>query len=164
MCLTIGVILPQTLHIIPNAGSILLPMHIPVLIGGTLLGPYFGFLNGLLTPILSHLLFAMPPAIMLGQMIIELSVYGLSSGFLYHKLKIKNQLLKNYLVLIISMLTGRLAYGLANAIFFKAGSYSLKIWLQAAFITSLPGIIIQLAIIPFIIISIKKIVANGEVS
>ncbi len=159
MCLAIGIILPQALHAIPNAGAVILPMHIPVLICGFICGPYFGLLNGLLTPLLSHLLFSMPPTPMLGQMIIELGAYGLCSGLFNKVLKFDNELLKNYIVLIISMLCGRLLYGMANALIFKAGSYSLKIWLTAAFVTALPGIIIQLLIIPIIVRSVKKIVS-----
>lgn len=160
MCLTIGIILPQILHIIPNAGQVLLPMHIPVLVCGFICGPFFGLLNGFMTPLLSHLIFAMPPAPMLGQMLIELSVYGLMTGLLNKIIVIKNENIKNYAVLILSMLTGRMIYGIANMLVFKAGSYSLSIWLTAAFVTALPGIVIQLVIVPLVVGTIKKIAVN----
>ena len=32
LCIALGVLLPMAFHVIPNAGSIFLPMHIPVLI------------------------------------------------------------------------------------------------------------------------------------
>lgn len=157
MCLTLGIILPQAFHAIPNAGNIFLPMHIPVLICGFICGPLYGLLVGMITPILSHLIFQMPVAMMLSQMIVELSIYGLCTGLLNKIINTKNELLNNYVVLIISMLMGRLVYGLTNSLIFRAGSYSLSIWLSTAFITSLPGIIIQLILIPILISSINKI-------
>lgn len=157
MCLALGVILPQAFHAIPNAGSIFLPMHIPVLICGFICGPLYGLLVGILTPCLSHLIFSMPPVPMLGQMIVELGMYGLCTGLFNKIIKIDNDIIKIYVVLIVSMLIGRIIYGLANALIFKAGSYSLNIWLTAAFITALPGIIIQLILIPIIIKSTKNL-------
>ena len=38
LCIAIGVLLPMAFHVIPNAGSIFLPMHIPVLICGLFCG------------------------------------------------------------------------------------------------------------------------------
>lgn len=40
-------------HTIQNAGSIFLPMHIPVLICGLLCGWQYGLICGFLTPVLS---------------------------------------------------------------------------------------------------------------
>lgn len=157
MCLALGVILPQAFHMIPNAGNIFLPMHIPVLICGFICGPFYGLTVGIVTPCLSHIVFSMPPAMMLGQMIVELGVYGLCTGLLNQIITINNELLKYYLVLIISMVVGRITYGICNALLFKAGNYSLSIWLSAAFIKGLPGIIIQLVLIPTIVKTIKKL-------
>ena len=158
MCLAIGVILPQAFHAVANAGSIFLPMHIPVLVCGFICGPFYGFIVGLLTPFISHIIFSMPPTAMLGQMLVELATYGLCTGLLNKIIKINNELIKNYVVLISSILIGRIIYGLCNALIFKANSYSLSIWLMAAFVTSLPGIIIQLLIIPFLIKSLNKVI------
>lgn len=157
MCLALGVILPQAFHMIPNAGNIFLPMHIPVLICGFICGPFYGLTVGIITPCLSHIIFSMPPAMMLGQMIVELGVYGLCTGLFNQIITINNELLKYYLVLIISMVVGRITYGICNALLFKAGNYSLSIWLSAAFIKGLPGIIIQLVLIPTIVKTIKKL-------
>lgn len=157
MCLAMGIILPQAFHMVPNAGNIFLPMHIPVLVCGFICGPLYGLLVGLLTPLISHLIFSMPSTMMLGQMLVELSIYGLCQGILSKVIKIKNQMINIYVILIISMLIGRIAYGLTNALIFKVGSYSLNIWLASAFITSLPGIIIQLLTVPLIINAIRKI-------
>ena len=83
----IGVVLPQAFHMIPNAGSIILPMHIPVLICGMTVGGFYGAIAGALTVSLSILINGMPPLFPTGVcMIVELAVYGLVSGVAYKAL------------------------------------------------------------------------------
>ncbi|MBQ3994998.1 MAG: ECF transporter S component [Erysipelotrichaceae bacterium] len=153
----IGVVLPQAFHMIPNAGSVILPMHIPVLIAGFLVGPVYGLVCGIITPLLSHLIFSMPPVPVLPGMLCELAVYGLMSGLLNKVVKMENQLAKAYVVLIGAMLCGRITYGTLNALIFRAGSYSMQAWLSAAFVTAIPGIIIQLLLIPILVIRLRKL-------
>ena len=154
--IAIGVVLPQAFHTVPNAGSIFLPMHIPVLIAGFALGPVFGAICGVITPILSHLIFSMPPVPMLAQMVCELAVYGFLTGLLSRVFDVGSNLGKIYVVLILSMIGGRVIYGLLNYFIFKAGAYSLQMWLSAAFIKALPGIAIQLVLIPILVSRLKK--------
>lgn len=156
MFIALGVALPQAFHAVPNAGSVFLPMHIPVLIAGFAVGPVFGLATGILTPLLSHLLFHMPPAAVLPSMLCELAMYGLATGFLSRVIKVKNPIVKIYAVLIGGMLCGRITYGILNALIFRAGAYSLQAWLSAAFITALPGIIIQLIVIPLLVLGLNK--------
>lgn len=80
LCIAIGVLLPMAFHVIPNAGSIFLPMHIPVLICGLFCGAPYGLACGIITPFLSSMTTGMPPAMILPQMMIELAVYGLVTG------------------------------------------------------------------------------------
>lgn len=156
MLVAIGVVLPQAFHAIPNAGSIFLPMHIPVLLSGFAVGPVFGLICGILTPALSHLIFGMPPAPVLPSMLFELALYGLMSGLFTKLIKVKPLMAKIYCVLILSMLCGRIGYGLLNALVLKAGSYSLQAWIAAAFTTALPGIIIQLIVIPVLVTALVR--------
>lgn len=161
MCLALGILLPQAFHMIPNAGNIFLPMHIPVLICGFVCGPLYALIVGVCTPILSHIVFQMPQTMMLAQMIVELGIYGVSSSLLNKVLNIRNEYIKSYICLVISMLMGRLTYGILNALIFKAGAYSMEIFLSTAFITSLPGIIIQLLIVPIIAVNTNKITSRN---
>ena len=55
LCLALSVVLPMAFHAIPNAGSILLPMHLPVLLCGLAAGPVYGLLCGVFAPVLSSL-------------------------------------------------------------------------------------------------------------
>ena len=157
MCLSIGVIMPQTLHAIPEGGNMFLPMHLPTMLCGFICGPLYGALVGLLSPLISYLVFSMPSTLMLGQMIVELGVYGLVIGLLNEKIHIKKKLLKQYIILVIAMIAGRITYGILNALLFRAGSYSFSIWLTAAFITGLPGIIAQFIFVPLLVDVTKRL-------
>ena len=155
MFIALGVVLPLAFHMIPNAGSIILPMHIPVLFCGLLCGPIYGAICGLGACLLSHLLTGMPPAMMLPSMLIELFVYGLVAGLMAKFLKNKN-IAYIYIELIVAMLCGRIVMGILNALIFRAGAYSLQIWLTSSFVTAWPGILIQLALVPILVDRFKK--------
>ncbi len=62
-------------------GGYFLPMHIPVLVAGLTLGSTLGFIIGLVSPIVNHLITGMPPIPIYWIMLVELSLYGLVSGF-----------------------------------------------------------------------------------
>ncbi len=157
--LALGLILPQMFHFLPvaNAGKIMLPMHIPVILAGYFLGSKSGMIVGVLSPVISSLLFQMPVALMMPIMAVELLVYGLAAGIFGRKIK------NNYLSLILVMICGRLA---------SAGMYVLMINVfgitklnLGMFIMSLstgvPGIVLQLAVIPPMIMLLRK-VENGR--
>ncbi len=156
LCVALGVVLPIVFHSIANAGSIFLPMHIPVLLCGLICGWPFGLACGIATPLLSSLITGMPPVAFLPSMLCELAVYGLVSGLLMRWIKTKRLVLDLYLSLIGAMLAGRLVFGLLNALVFRAGAYSLPVWTAAAFVTALPGIVIQLVIVPMLVLALKK--------
>ncbi len=154
--IAIGVVLPQAFHMIPNAGSVILPMHIPVLLAGLVCGPVFGLACGVLTPALSSMITGMPPMAVLPGMLCELAIYGLTAGIMAKIIKTGKPVVDIYAALITSMLAGRIAAGLVNGLIFRAGEYSMSMWLTASFVTALPGIVIQLVAIPIIIMALKK--------
>lgn len=156
LCVALGVVLPQTMHAIPNAGSVLLPMHIPVLLCGLTCGWGYGLISGVLTPALSHLITGMPPAALLPAMVCELAAYGLISGLAAKVIRTGKRTVDIYLQLIAAMLIGRVVYGAANALFFRAGAYSMEVFITAAFVTALPGIILQLVLLPALILILEK--------
>ena len=156
LCVALGVVLPVTLHAIPNAGSILLPMHIPVLLCGLVCGPVYGLACGILAPLLSSLITSMPPMAMLPSMICELAVYGLVAGILIRVIKTRYNIANLYLSLLGAMLIGRVIYGALNSLIFRAGEYSLQLWLTGAFVTALQGIAIQLVLLPVLVLALQK--------
>lgn len=156
LCVALGVVLPVAVHGIPNAGSVLLPMHLPVLLCGLLCGPAYGLACGVLTPLLSSLITSMPPAAMLPSMVCELAVYGLVAGLMVLIIRTGSQAANVYISLVAAMLVGRVVYGIVNALVFRAGEYSLQMWLTASFVTALPGIVIQLVLLPLVVLALRK--------
>lgn len=152
--LALGIILPTIFHSTGISGKIFLPMHIPVLIGGLILGPKLGLALGLILPVLNHLITGMPPAPFLYTMILELGVYGLAAGFFYKGIK-----MKLFPSLLASMISGRLAAALGFFVltYITTGKLgSLKLFLNGSFIVALPGIIIQLILVPVIVRQYEK--------
>lgn len=156
LCIALGIVLPLAFHAIANAGSIFLPMHIPVILCGLICGWPFGLACGVVAPLLSSLFTGMPMVAFLPAILCELAVYGAISGLLMRAMKTGKLVMDVYLSLIGAMLSGRLVFGLLNALIFRAGAYSLELWTTAAFVTALPGILIQLAIIPALVLALKK--------
>ena len=73
------------------------------------------------------------------------------------KVHLKNELASTYVQLITAMIAGRLFYGILNALIFAAGKYSLQVFISAAFLTALPGIIIQLVFLPSVVVLLRKV-------
>ena len=156
VCIALCVVLPQAVHAVPNAGAIYLPMHIPVLLCGLICGWSYGLLCGLAGPALSALLTGMPPAAVLPGMLVECGVYGLAAGLLMQLLRTKHLYADLYISLAAAMLLGRVVSGIAKALIFSAGSYSMASWVAGSFVTALPGIVIQLALLPSIVYALMR--------
>ena len=144
------VVLPIAFHAIPNAGTIFLPMHIPVLLCGLVCGWPYGLLCGLMGPFLSSLLTGMPPAAMLPAMMLECTVYGLVSGLVLKYVRTGKTTPDLYTALITAMLAGRVVSGIAKALIFSPG-ITLSLWITGSFVTALPGIVVQLILIPLLV-------------
>ena len=157
LCTALGVALPSFLHFIPNAGNVLLPMHLPVLLCGFLCAWPYALLCGVLTPVLSFLLLNMPTAASLPPMVAELALYGAIPALLSPRIRAKASAAQVLFPLIMAMLAGRLAGGLLKAFIFRAGAYSLQIWLTASFITGIPGILAQLVIVPMLVLLLRRV-------
>lgn len=160
LCLSMALILPQLFHLLgmQQAGQIFLPMHIPVLLGGLLLGWQYGILLGLSAPLISCLLTGMPGGERVIFMMVELSAYGFTSGFLYQHMLHRHSLLNAYVSLITAMLVGRFMYGVSlglAALLFEASLGGVMlVW--TALITGIPGIITQLLFLPALVRIIEK--------
>lgn len=156
VCIALCVVLPMAFHSIQNAGSILGPMHIPVLLCGLIAGWPFGLLCGLAGPLLSSLITGMPPMAYLPPMMVELAVYGLVAGLMMKLIHTKIVYADLYISLITAMLAGRVVAGIAKALIFAPGSLTMTVWATSYFVTSLPGIVIQLVLLPTIVFALMK--------
>ena len=156
MCIALCVVLPMAFHSFPNGGTVFSPMHIPVLLCGLACGWPFGLVTGLLGPLLSSLLTSMPPAAILPSMMAECAVYGLLSGVLMQLVHTGRLYPDLYLSMVTAMLTGRIAAGLLKAFLFAPGQMTLRIWAGTYFVTGLPGLVIQLAVVPALVAALMK--------
>ncbi len=154
--IAVGILLPMAFHTVADAGRVFLPMHIPVLLCGMICGAMYGMQAGLLTPLLSSLLTGMPPAAILPTMMLELAVYGLCSGLFSRLIKTKWQILDVCIALVLAMLMGRFVGGFMNGVVLGNPNYTMKVWLVASFVTGLPGMIIQIIVIPTLWLALQK--------
>ena len=146
----LGIAVPIAFHS-TGAGPVFLPMHIAVWLAGFITGPAIGGFVGAVTPILSSLLTGMPPLMppKAQMMVAELAVYGLLSGFAYRTRK-----LHVVLSLIIAMFCGRIVYGILAAYvlpLFGFAPVPVFYPITAGLVSSLPGIAVQLVLIPSIV-------------
>lgn len=156
VCMALCVVLPIALHAIPNAGTLISPMHLPVLLCGMICGWHYGLACGLMGPMLSCFITGMPGIGYLPTMMVELAVYGLVVGLMIRFVHTGKQIVDIYVSLIAAMLSGRIITGVVRALIFSAGSYSWKAWATGYFVSSFPGIILQLILIPILYLALQK--------
>lgn len=149
--ITLGVVLPIVFHQFALAGRIFSPMHIPVFLAGIFVGPASGLIVGLICPALSFLLTGMPPPYAVPLMSLELPVYGISIGILIRIIKLP------IISLLVAMILGRLAFALGLFLFglFLSLPYGPREFIKISVITGLPGIAIQLILVPLLIEAIQ---------
>ncbi len=156
--IALGLLMPFLTAQIPTIGRQLLPMHIPVLLCGFVVGGPYGLIVGLIVPVLRSVLFGMPPMFPTAiAMSFELAAYGFAAGFLYKLLPKKNVFI--YLSLIISMIFGRIVWGLVSFVLIglSGGQFTLNMFLAGGFINAIPGIIIQIILIPLLVIALQRV-------
>jgi LytS/YehU family sensor histidine kinase len=150
-------VLPFLTGQIPQIGSALSPMHIPVLLCGFLCGGGVGLCVGFIAPLLRSLLFGIPvffPQAV--SMAFELATYGLLSGLLYRALPRKTSSI--YVALIVSMFVGRLVWGAARFVLagLSGSSFPFSAFLAGAFTNAVPGIVLHIVLIPLIVMALEK--------
>lgn len=156
--MALALLLPLITGQIQSIGSMLLPMHIPVLLCGFICGYQYGLAVGALSPILRSVIFGMPPMYpVAAAMAFELAAYGFFTGILKKPLPKKNYSI--YINLILSMLLGRIVWGLAMLMMLGVDStpFTWGMFATGAFAQALPGIAIQIVLIPPIVMAYGKI-------
>ncbi len=156
VCVALCCVLPQAFHTV-GLGSTLSPMHIPVLLCGLVCGGMYGLLCGILGPLLSSVLTGMPPAAALVGMLPELAVYGLVAGLLLNRIRTGKLYADLYIALGVAMFLGRVAGGIAKALFFTGeGGYTLTLWVSSYLIGAIPSIVCHLIVIPILVVMLMK--------
>ena len=155
--LNLGLVLPFFTFNFPQFGAVWLPMHLPVLLCGIIVGWKYGLVVGLILPGLRFFMVGHPPFPIPGvPMTFELAAYGAIIGLLYAFLP-KN-VITLYASLIGAMLAGRVINAAAQLVMvgLTDHAFAWQAFMTGAFVTSLPGIILQIVFIPALILALKK--------
>ena len=157
MFLALAYIMPFLTGQIPEIGSMLCPMHIPVLLCGFICGWPWGLLVGFLAPLLRSVTLGMPPLFPTAVcMAFELAAYGAVAGILYQVFPKKKGFI--YCALLGAMVIGRLVWGTAMVVCMgiTGGSFGFSAFLAGAITNAIPGIIIQILLIPILVMALEK--------
>lgn len=157
MFVAIGFLLPFLTGQLAQLGSMLSPMHIPVLLCGFVCGPFWGLAVGVITPLLRSVALGMPPLFPVAvAMAFELAAYGALAGLLYEKLPRKP--ISVVAALVIAMLLGRVVWGLAMFVLMglSGGAFTFDRFLAGAFLNAWPGIILHIVVIPAIVFALVR--------
>ena len=164
--IALAVILPQIVHLsLGQPGGVqLLPMYLPVLLGGCLLGWKWALTVGILSPVVSFAITsligeAMPAIPRLPFMMAELAVFALVSG-LFSK-KIYENGLWAFPAVILAQLVGRVVFLGMVAIFQSVAPFTVEmIWGQIC--AGWIGLLIQAVLVPIIIITIRALLVKDN--
>lgn len=158
MFLAIGLVLPFLTGQIKEIGNMLLPMHLPVFLCGLICSWKYGLILGFVMPLMRSAIFHMPmmyPNAV--AMAFELAIYGFVAGYLYGKSKYKctKALYKS---ILSAMIAGRVVWGVVEVILLGVNGelFTLSAFISGAFAKAIPGIIIQLILIPAIMVALGR--------
>lgn len=158
MFIALGLVLPFLTGQIPQFGSMMLPMHIPVFLCGLICGWKYGAVVGFVLPLMRSMIFGMPKIFPTAcSMAFELATYGLVAGLLYgisHWQCIRAL----YRSIIAAMVAGRAVWGIVQIILLgiAGGRFTWQMFMAGAFLNAIPGIIIQLTLIPTIMLALHR--------
>lgn len=158
MFLAIGMVLPFFTGQIPKFGNMLLPMHIPVLLCGLICGWFYGMATGMILPILRSFIFGMPMLYPMAlAMAFELAAYGAIVGILYTCSE-KKTTASVYRALVVAMIGGRIVWGIAEVVLLgmSGSAFGWKMFVSGAFLNAIPGILLQLILIPAIMSAVRR--------
>lgn len=147
--LAISVIISYIFHVTSLPGQVFLPMHIPVLLCGAILDKKYRVIVGILVPFVNSVLLGMPPLYPTAvSMAFELATYGFIIGLLY-----KDKKCNIFVSLISAMLVGRIVSGIVNYVLLTVGGggFIFATFMTSTFVKAVPGVIIQLMLIPAIL-------------
>lgn len=157
--LALGFILPMLTGQVPVIGKMLLPMHIPVLLCGFICGPKHGATIGFTLPLMRSLIFSVPVMYPTAIAVaFEMSVYGLLTGLLYNHSQ-KKSAKRLYFTMLSAMILGRVVRCIAEIILLgiKGSPFVLKAFITGTILNAIPGIVIQLVLIPAIVIISERV-------
>lgn len=150
--LALAYVMPFLTGQIPEIGSMLCPLHIPVLLCGFICGWPWGLAVGFIAPLFRSFTLGMPPFFPTAVcMAFELAAYGAVTGLMHRLLPRKKPYI--YCSLLTAMIIGRLIWGAAMFVCMglNGGSFTFAAFLAGAITNAVPGIIVQIVLIPVLV-------------
>ena len=163
--LALAYVMPFLTGQIPEIGSMLCPMHIPVLLCGFFCGWHWGLLVGFTAPLMRAVTLGMPPLFPVATaMAFELAAYGAVCGAMHRLLPRKKPY--TYCSLLLAMVAGRLVWGCAMFVCMglKGGSFGFSAFLAGAVTNAVPGIILQILLVPPMVMLLERYVKREKTS
>ena len=157
MFLALAFVMPFLTGQIPEIGSMLCPLHIPVLLCGFICGWPWGLLVGFLAPLFRSFILGMPPLFPTAVcMAFELATYGAVTGLMHSILPKKKPFI--YCSLLTAMVLGRLVWGAAMYVCMgiTGGTFTIAAFLAGAVINAIPGIVVQIVLIPVLVMLLER--------
>jgi hypothetical protein len=154
---------PWLFHQFNLAGATFLPMFFFIFIAGLIFGWRAGLVVGGLTPLLSYGISGMPLLTILPQVVIEAAVFGLVAGLLREKLNLRffwallGAMSAGFMALFVFVLARSFFDTVCNPLGASGSPYSV-VWTTIK--QGWPGLLIQLAIVPFISAFLAKKLAK----
>ena len=149
---SLSYVMPFLTGQIPEIGSMICPMHIPVLLCGFICGWPWGLAVGAIAPVFRSLTLGMPPLFPSAVcMAVELAAYGTVAALMHQILPRKKPFI--YCSLISAMIVGRILWGASMllCVGISGGAFTFAAFIAGAITNAIPGIIIQIALVPIIV-------------
>ncbi len=164
--IALAVLLPQAVHLAAGAqgGAQWLPMYLPVLLGGCLLGWRWGLGIGVLSPLVSFAVTslagsAMPAAARLPYMAAELAVFAAVSGLFSQKIAQNGWMA--FPAVLLAQVAGRAVFLALAAIFQGVSSLSAAaVWAQIQ--TGLLGLLLQAVLVPLLVMGLRAVLLRNR--
>ena len=160
--IVLAVLLPQLVHLtLGQAGGVRwLPMYLPVLLAGCLLGVRWGIGVGVLSPVVSFALTSlwgdpMPSAARLPFMMAELCVFAAVSG-IFSKQIAKNGWMA-FPAVLLGAVAGRAFFLLLAVLFQSVAPFTVEIVLSQIE-TGLSGLVLQAAMVPLLVMGLRTLI------
>lgn len=160
--IVLAVLLPQLVHLtLSQAGGVRwLPMYLPVLLAGCLLGVRWGMGVGVLSPVVSFALTSlwgdpMPSAARLPFMMAELCVFAAVSG-IFSKQIAKNGWMA-FPAVLLGAVAGRAFFLLLAVLFQSVAPFTVETVLSQIE-TGLSGLVLQAAMVPLLVMGLRTLI------
>ena len=162
----LAALLPQFMHLVSGAegGAKWLPMYLPVLLGGCLLGWKWGLGVGVLSPLVSFAITslagnAMPAAGRLPYMMAELAAFAAVSGLFSKRIAANGWMA--FPAVLLAQVSGRAVFLALAAVFQGVSALSAAaVWSQIQ--AGLLGMVLQAVLVPVIVMGLRALLLRDK--